>query len=84
MGGEDDAMPDYLVTWEIEISADNPVLAAQEALEIQRGTESSAVVFEVADEHGEITRVDLEDCDCEVSLRGAEHDSNCPLAGGRR
>lgn len=40
----------YTVKWEIEIEADNPVAAAQEALAIQRDPESIATFFEVTEE----------------------------------
>lgn len=54
-------MTDYRVTWEIDIVADSPRAAAEEAFAIQRDQNSIAVVFDVADEQGEITRVDLEE-----------------------
>lgn len=40
-------MPEYLVTWEINICAETPSEAADEALRIQRDIESSATVFDV-------------------------------------
>jgi len=40
-------MPTYLVSWKIEIEADTPREAAEEALEIQRDPESLATLFEV-------------------------------------
>jgi hypothetical protein len=43
-------MPDYLVTWEINVTADNPARAAQEALTIQRDPESTATTFQVIPE----------------------------------
>jgi hypothetical protein len=43
-------MPDYLVTWEINVSADNPALAAHAALTIQRDPESTATTFQVIPE----------------------------------
>ncbi|KKN43912.1 hypothetical protein LCGC14_0698610 [marine sediment metagenome] len=52
-------MPEYFVTWEIDISADSPERAAAAALKIQRDPESSATVFGVFDEEGEKHRVDL-------------------------
>jgi hypothetical protein len=51
----------YFVTWEIDIEAETPIEAAQKALEIQRRPGSIANVFDVTDEAGEKTRVDLEE-----------------------
>lgn len=52
-------MPDYHVTWTIDICADTPEQAAEEALAIQRKPGSSATVFMVHDGKTE-TRVDLD------------------------
>lgn len=52
-------MPDYLVRWEINITADSPEAAAREALRIQRDPTSYATVFEVWDEGGIDTTVDI-------------------------
>lgn len=38
---------EYRVTWTIDIEADSPVDAAQEALRIQRDKDSIATVFDV-------------------------------------
>ena len=40
-------MNDYLVIWEINISADTPREAAEKALEIQRDPNSTTTVFRV-------------------------------------
>ena len=40
-------MPSYLVTWEINIDADTPGCAAEEALAVQRDPTSTATVFKV-------------------------------------
>ena len=40
-------MARYTVTWEIDIEAGNPELAARQALAIQRDAESTATVFAV-------------------------------------
>lgn len=40
-------MPEYLVTWEINVDADSPKEAAEEALRIQRDPDSIALVFVV-------------------------------------
>ena len=40
-------MSEYLVRWEINVSADNLREAAEMALEIQRDPESMATIFEV-------------------------------------
>lgn len=43
-------MPTYLVTWKIDIEADNAEEAAAQALICQRDPESTATVFEVAEQ----------------------------------
>lgn len=53
-------MPEYLVQWEINISAESPEAAAAKALEIQRDPNSIATVFDVTDEDGRTARIDLE------------------------
>ena len=60
-------MNDYLVVWEINISADTPRDAAQRALEIQRDPNSTATVFRVLVEGGAAfdTTVDVGDDDPE-------------------
>ena len=64
-------MKEYLVTWQIEITADTPEDAAREAFMIHRDPDSMATVFEVQertkDGHGEPIRIDIE----EVGLGGA-------------
>lgn len=54
-------MPDYLVTWEINIYANNPRDAAEEALRIHRDPDSTATVFSVrgCDSDGDAVVVDL-------------------------
>jgi hypothetical protein len=49
------------VEWRIDIEADSPEEAAAQALVCQRDTESTAVVFDVFDENGEMVTVDLLD-----------------------
>ena len=50
----------YQVKWVIDIEADTPEEAAQQALAIQRNPESIATVFDIYnDEHQYLTRVDL-------------------------
>ena len=55
----------YFVTWEIDIDADTLAYLKRkmrvELLEIQRRPDSIANVFDVIDEAGEKTRVDLEE-----------------------
>ena len=50
----------YLVTWEIEISAESPEEAALEALRIQRDPRSIATVFKVNDEDEKQWMADLD------------------------
>ena len=52
-------MTTYTVTWTMEIDAETPEEAAREALEIHRDPASLATVFDVYDEDGNYTRVDL-------------------------
>lgn len=50
----------YRITWLIDIEADSPRDAVEEALRIQRDPESIATVFEVADRNGRhLTTIDL-------------------------
>jgi len=51
----------YVVTWEMDIDASTPQQAAQQAFEHMQRPGTSANVFDVADEDGNITRVDLEE-----------------------
>jgi len=43
-------MPEYRVTWEIDISADSPLEAARQARLYQVKPDTTAVVFTVGDE----------------------------------
>ena len=52
-------MGEYRVIWEIDISADSPIEAAIEAQKDQTRVLTTAEVFDVFDERGEKTRVDL-------------------------
>lgn len=54
-------MPSYRVTWEIDIDADTPRAAAEQALGIQRRAGSSATVFDCIDEKGVTHRIDLDE-----------------------
>ncbi|MCP4993950.1 MAG: hypothetical protein GY934_09225 [Gammaproteobacteria bacterium] len=54
-------MPTYNLVWEIEIDAETPTEAARKALKYQRNPLGQATVFDVFDESGEVTRVDLLD-----------------------
>lgn len=48
----------YFVTWDIELYATSPEVAAEMALKIQRDPTSIATVFTVFDENSVETRVD--------------------------
>lgn len=51
---------DYLVRWEIDVTATSPKAAAKVALNIQRDSDTNlAQVFDVTNARGETTRVDL-------------------------
>ena len=49
----------YHLVWEIDIDATSPRDAAQQALALVQEPGTHAVVFDVIDEEGESTRVDL-------------------------
>lgn len=49
---------EYHVVWEIDISATSPMDAAEQAAKIQRDSNG---VFDVTNERGQTTRVDLEE-----------------------
>ncbi|MGY3341134.1 hypothetical protein ACVW0K_007327 [Streptomyces filamentosus] len=51
-------MPEYSVSWTIEVDADTPALAAVAALTVQRDPASWATVFTVHTRDGDVT-VDL-------------------------
>jgi hypothetical protein len=49
----------YRITWEIDVEADTPQDAARKALRIQRKRDSIATVFDVTDEAGRTSTIDL-------------------------
>jgi hypothetical protein len=51
----------YLVTWDIDIDADNPQDASKMAREMQLDSDSVATVFKVEDDNGVKVTIDLED-----------------------
>jgi hypothetical protein len=53
------AIRTYRVTWEIDIDATSPKAAAKKAREYQIDPDSTATVFDVFNENGKVTRVDL-------------------------
>ncbi|MBF6439546.1 hypothetical protein [Nocardia cyriacigeorgica] len=60
-------MSEYSVTWQIDVTADNPVHAAHAALAVQRDPYSTATVFDITDEHGTTHRIDLQDDPAELT-----------------
>lgn len=52
-------MAEYRVEWAIDIEADTPEEAARLALKIQRDPASTATVFTVTDEDGEMEDFDI-------------------------
>ena len=52
-------MPSYKVTWEIDVDADTPLEAAQEALRMQ-DSGSTATIFTVVSDDGCTTFVDAD------------------------
>ncbi len=58
-GEEKRSMETYRVVWEIDIDADSPEEAAETARQYQIATDTTATVFDVRNEAGGRTRVDL-------------------------
>ena len=54
-------MSEYKVVWQIELDAESAEEAAFKALMINRDVDSIAVVYEVTDEDGVTTVVDLDE-----------------------
>lgn len=55
-------MPRYLITWELgPLEYDDPIAAARHAWEIMQRPGSTANVFNVIDEAGNSTTVDLQE-----------------------
>jgi hypothetical protein len=52
-------MPEYTVTWVIDLDAASPQEAAKKALEIQRDPDSIATIFEICPIDGTPIRIDL-------------------------
>jgi hypothetical protein len=52
-------MPEYHITWTIDLEAATPEAAAREALRIQEDPNSWGKVFYVTDEKGKTVSVDL-------------------------
>jgi len=50
----------YIVEWKIDIDAYTPKEAAEQAKKIMQDPDSHATFFEVTDENGDVTGVDLE------------------------
>jgi hypothetical protein len=60
-------MPEYLVSWAIQVDADNPLEAARRAREMQLDPNSLATFFTVADDdNGESFAVDVADGEAEI------------------
>lgn len=54
-------MTSFKVSWEIDIEAETPLEAAQQAWDIVRRPSSSANVFTVYAENGETEKIDLQE-----------------------
>lgn len=54
-------MPGFLVQWEIDVEADTPLEAAQQAFNLMRLPDTTTTVFDVIehDSDGEAERIDL-------------------------
>ena len=53
-------MSEYRVTWTIDLDAESPKAAAKIALTYQRDPHSTATVFDVTDDAGDTTTIDLD------------------------
>lgn len=51
----------FLVSWEINVDAETPLEAAQEAHRLMKKARSTANVFDVIDENADTTRIDLQE-----------------------
>jgi len=78
-------MPNYTVTWEIQVSASTPREAAEVARAFQRHPSAMVGVFDVIDENGEGVRIDLDGDDdmfpcseCGACSVGRCDMANCP------
>jgi hypothetical protein len=75
---------EYLVTWQIEIDADSPQIAAQKALEIQRDSSSIATVFDVCNTSNGLTWKDIDAVNicphCDTDNTGLDRD-DCVRCG---
>ncbi len=56
-------MKEYLVRWEIQITAESPIEAAKEALKYQRDNSSEANTFEVGEDANCLKSIDLDEED---------------------
>ena len=59
---------DYLVVWEINIQAETPEEAARVAREYQLDPTAQVQTFDVIDESGNVTRINLDE------YEGADHE----------
>lgn len=71
-------MPDYFVSWEIDITADSPRAAAEQAREHQMRPDTTAVVFRVWDQAGEEELVDLLEEENMQEVPGYTNDTERP------
>ena len=85
-------MPSYRVIWEIDIIADYPGKAAEEALRMQKDPNSIATFFTVYDldpttdlEHGpwnvDLIEQNCEICRCNPRETSSGHFKGCPKEG---
>jgi hypothetical protein len=78
---------EYLVTWKIDITGENPIQAAIEALETMRDEHSEAVFFHVTDKSTQETvEIDLLEyekqcCTCESFFYEPTENNECPKCG---
>jgi hypothetical protein len=54
-------MAHFKITWAVDVDADTPEEAAWIAQKYQRNTDTTATFFDVQDEQGNITQIDLYD-----------------------
>lgn len=79
-------MTEYIVTWTIDIDADSPRDAAEQALAIQRRPSGGATVFQVArvvERRGVCTSIVDEAEEIDLDLLAPEEDDELPCYCGQ-
>lgn len=66
-------MPEFKITWEIELEAEDAVAAAEKAMQIQHDPENIASVFTVTCEDGHTETIDVADHYPIRPMKGDQH-----------